>query len=913
MRIGFLLRSLTILVLVVIWLPQLSRAQDNGLPSVSLPPLPPLPGVTPPVAAAPKLPQLKTIPEIPPAKQVAAGAPAEKGWMDKLKDWVAEFENKSSPAPATLRVAQATPPPLKPIIDNTKPTLIAPKMVLTPPPPMEPPVVDALNLGSETPVVDPNVFEFDDTGKTKKRTKISGPSVIPPLPPMAKKNSSEPISVPVLPNTVKPDKLAQYDLSKLPPIPELKPLPTPPVAPSPAPLAAIPAPALPAQAIPGLPPLKPQIATTQKMPVLAGGAPAEKGWLDTLKEKAHEASKAIMAKVESIKTPSKTTTASNEKGWFDSLKESTMGPAEQPPANSVKYMKPKLDILEAKNPPLPPLPVPPAQTAVVTAPTIPPIPTIPMVPTIHPLPKPEIAAAIKAPALPAIQELQPLPLPKAKMPFIATKAPEVAAIPTIQPLPVPKAEMPVLAAKTPEIPSIPTIQPLPKPQIASGTPTSAFPSIPEMQPLPLPKPGMPQMAAKTPALPAIPAIPAIPSFPKSESAQAKIPQIPSIPTTSPTAPALPPLALDDLKLPGDRAKPSMPKIVMATPPAKPKPNPSVKPNPNDVFEFGELNDKGKKAAGAKANEPVIADISKDDPSFKFWKGHDFRTQVLPDVINRKEYETRNSHLPKALYKEDLEQLLFVAIGRGDLNAIRALLNNGVDVEAKNAIGDTPLVHAAINGQAGAVRVLLARGANPNLPNVHGFTAMQVAAEHGREDIIDALFEMGAKSTADYRNPMTPLQSGVTRGFASVYNAMLDGENPKKKELDARDRALQALADAGPSPRTVISQGQPGLSKQIIDDEARKKPGEPLTFDEIERKLAYQDYVRKTGDDPAANGIAKGTVPKIISPAGATASPVPIPYASPQPAQSQNPPPPPGYIPPSQQEPIVGLPPEPKPQ
>ena len=143
--------------------------------------------------------------------------------------------------------------------------------------------------------------------------------------------------------------------------------------------------------------------------------------------------------------------------------------------------------------------------------------------------------------------------------------------------------------------------------------------------------------------------------------------------------------------------------------------------------------------------------------------------------------------------------------------------------------------------------------------------------------------------------------------------MMDGENPKKKQLDARDRALQALADAGPSPRTVVSQGMPGLSQQIIDDQSKKKPGEPLTFEEIERKLAYQDYVRKTGDDPAANAMANGTVPKFISPAGAKSSPVPIPYASPQPATAQNPPPPPGYIPPAAQEPIVGLPPEQKPR
>jgi hypothetical protein len=384
--------------------------------------------------------------------------------------------------------------------------------------------------------------------------------------------------------------------------------------------------------------------------------------------------------------------------------------------------------------------------------------------------------------------------------------------------------------------------------------------------------------------------------------------------------ALPELALSDLKLPNDAKKPieEAEKIDMPLEPKNDEPEKIIteedmKPKEEEVadtdaFEFDELNNKGKKPKNTDAPlEAIVADIEADDPAFKFWKGHNFKTQMLPDVLNSKEYASRNQHLPKAVYREDLEQSLFVAVARGDLNAIRAILNNGVDVEAKNAIGDTPLVHAAINGQAGAVRVLLARGANPNNPNVHGNTAMQVAAERGREDIIDALFEMGAKATADYRDPLTPLQSGVGRGFASVYNAMLDGENPKKKQMDDRNRALQALADAGPDPRKVISQGMPGLSKQIIDEQSRKIPGEPLTFDELERKLAYQEYVRKTGDDPIANRPPESTLPKLISPAGVKASPVPIPYTPlalpPEPTVA----PPSGYTPPQVREPIVGLP------
>jgi hypothetical protein len=1057
------------------------------LPKISLPQLPPLPGAAPapipppPVAAAPKLPELKTIPEIPPAKQVAAEGTVEKGWMDKLKDAVAKFQDKPAPAPVP-QVVQAQPnanptePPKTPSAAPTPPPVVATAPILPPPPPMEPPVVEALNTGSETPTVDPDIFEFDAVGeKTAKKPKK--PNAVVALPPKARKNSVEQVTVPVLPNPIKPERLAVAPLEVpalktlaapvVPPaplaaVPPATPpvadavIPTPPVAtaaipaPSiaPKPLPSIAPPAAPLANIPAPLPVPP-LTTAQKgpsvpLPDLTKVQP-EQGWFESLKDKAKSATDKVIAKAESFTSPKTETAEIAAKNIVAANKD-----------EPVKFMKPKPGItVDGATPPLPSLPktsvadaapivpkpivtkpIASSQTITTTTripsePKAAPFPTLPKIesvagtlldlpksetpkksetktviatapiipeiklPEIAPLPKPKIAEKAPAPviaaapiipkikpitppaivektpektpviaAAPIFPEIKPMvPLPVPPAPTIAAKVPEmpviaeapiVPEIKPIAPLPLPPAPTiaekapvvvpplappaPVIAEKAPEMPVIPEIKPitppapvlaekapplpaipLPKPEMPVIAEAPAIPEpevaeapvIPEIQPLP--KTDLPSFVAKTPLAPAMPAAPPLPQQDVAE--KTNTPSIPTLPSAAPAAQPLPSLALGDLKLPGDENRPA------AAPTTPPKPaTPEVAAAKNDdatpvpeVFEFGELNDKGKKAVVkdpvVEPSEPVIADISQDDPAFKFWKNHDFRTQVLPEVINRKEYESRNAHLPKALYKEDLQQLLFVAVARGDLNAIRSLLNNGVDVEAKNAIGDTPLVHASVNGQAGAVRVLLARGANPNNPNVHGMTAMQVAAERGREDIIDALFEMGAKATADYRNPLTPLQSGVGRGYASVYNAMMDGENPKKKQLDARDRALQALADAGPAPRTVISNG-PGLSQQIVDDQSKKKPGEPLTFEEIERKLAYQEYVRKTGDDPAANAMANGTIPKLISPAGVKSTPVPIPYASPQ-QTSTNPPPPPGYIPPAAEEPIVGLPPEPK--
>lgn len=896
------------------------------------PPLPPLPGMPPPApqqAEVPKLPQLKTIPEIPPAKQVAAkDAPPQAGWMDKAKGLWARFQDKPK------EVAKTTPKPKIPE-DSTKPTTSG--ITLLPPPPIQPPVVEF----ADPPKVDPNIFAFDEDEKKINKQQleekpvfaVAPKPVLPPLPPVAKPNSTEQVSVPVLPNPVKkpqekkvveqaekreiPDlaaisfpnldtpakpaapQLPQITLPRIippPPTPEKQVATTPavPAAAMPKIAAAptaiapenhitdesklatirIPAPSdqtfkqnalppardkatgltpidppPPSIASPRFPQTKPGVEKDRSLPSNQTAAP-EKNWIDNLTSKALEFKKTTEAKI---------TGNDPNQDLLNKLTTKQMPPLKTAEKSDSEEKK----IVAANKSELPPLTPPILKPEVATNTTTPIIPALPAI--VAPILKPEVATKSTAPIVPAL--------------------PAIVA-------PVIKQEV---AIAPPPVPPVPEIPPLAKPEIAAAN-------------------GIRQQIAVAP--PPAPPVPEIPPQPKPEIVVA-VPKTTELEQKPKTPLPLPELTLGNVKLPNDTKKPieEAEKIDMPLEPKRDAPQPIItaedmKPKEEkvvdaDAFEFDELNNKGKKPI--KTDAPIIADIEADDPAFKFWKGHNFKTQVLPDVLNSKEYASRNQHLPKAVYREDLEQSLFVAVARGDLNAIRAMLNNGVDVEAKNAIGDTPLVHAAINGQAGAVRVLLARGANPNNPNVHGNTAMQVAAERGREDIIDALFEMGAKATSDYRDPLTPLQSGVGRGFASVYNAMLSGENPNKKQLDERNRALQALADAGPQPRIVISQGMPGLSKQIIDEQSRKMPGEPLTFDELERKLAYQEYVRKTGDDPIANRPPESTLPKLISPAGVKASPVPIPYAPLALPPEPNLTPRTGYTPPQVREPIVWTP------
>lgn len=689
----------------------------------------------------------------------------------------------------------------------------------------------------------------------------------PPLPPLPQ--IALPDGAPPLPPLPSPDKAIEPApvTARVPAIPEpmaaVPPLPDAPKIPAPAPSTAmVPPPPPTPPAPPGLPKL-PELKTIGEVPpakpvASSGGGGASDGWLNKIKTMVGMGDEKKLPAPAPQKDIVKTIPAPVPPGGKAS--EAAGAPALPPPPPL------KLDDLKAADastpgtsglPPLPPV----DKTA---SPALPPLPAPEKMaaPALPPLPSADKAST---PALPAI------PAPEEKM-----------AAPALPPLP---------SAEKPTAPSLP---PLPA---ADKLAAPALPAIPEPDKTAapaLPTPPMPDL--KLPEPPAQASAPALPPLPESDDAVKGA----VLPNETKTADAPPPLP--ELALPGQEGKspPPLPPLPPVAEKNETKPIESTANKDDElpieedksvdpgVFEFGALNNEGKPTAAPK--KPVVRasvsgtasdGVSDADIATPGFPGHDYKTQVLPSIINRKEYETRNAHLPKAVFREDMEGLLFIAAGRGDLNAMRALLNEGTDIESKNAIGDTPLVHAAINGQAGAVRVLLARGANPNNPNVHGLTAMQVAAQRGREDIIEALFEMGAKSNADYRDPHTPLKSGVGRGYASIYNAMLDGENPRIKEQEQRNRALSALAEAGPAPRLVISAGR-GESQEIRDPRLKKAPGAPLTFDEIEKGLMYQEYKRKTGDDPAVKTMADTSIPKMISPAGSTASPVPIPYpAKPQ--------------------------------
>lgn len=70
--------------------------------------------------------------------------------------------------------------------------------------------------------------------------------------------------------------------------------------------------------------------------------------------------------------------------------------------------------------------------------------------------------------------------------------------------------------------------------------------------------------------------------------------------------------------------------------------------------------------------------------------------------------------------------LMLAAFRGDAAAVRALLERGADVNARDKDGDTALMFAAYKGHTEIVSLLLERGANVYARARNGWTAKRAA-------------------------------------------------------------------------------------------------------------------------------------------------------------------------------------------
>src|SRR5262249_14950938 len=118
--------------------------------------------------------------------------------------------------------------------------------------------------------------------------------------------------------------------------------------------------------------------------------------------------------------------------------------------------------------------------------------------------------------------------------------------------------------------------------------------------------------------------------------------------------------------------------------------------------------------------------------------------------------------------------LLNAVAEQDKTAVRALLNERVDVNAARADGVTALLYAAHWADLEVVDLLLRAGARVNAADDHGVTPLVRACENGSITVVEKLLSAGADPNVAETSGLPPLMVAAKTVTAPVVNALLAG-------------------------------------------------------------------------------------------------------------------------------------------
>lgn len=116
--------------------------------------------------------------------------------------------------------------------------------------------------------------------------------------------------------------------------------------------------------------------------------------------------------------------------------------------------------------------------------------------------------------------------------------------------------------------------------------------------------------------------------------------------------------------------------------------------------------------------------------------------------------------------------LMIAAINGDIDAVKLLLESGVDIEAASKDGETALMFGASKGHIDVVRILLGSGSNIDATNAKGWTTLMLAVRDNDEKIVELLLSNGADVNHLSPDRWTALAEATFQSQTSIIALLL---------------------------------------------------------------------------------------------------------------------------------------------
>ena len=188
----------------------------------------------------------------------------------------------------------------------------------------------------------------------------------------------------------------------------------------------------------------------------------------------------------------------------------------------------------------------------------------------------------------------------------------------------------------------------------------------------------------------------------------------------------------------------------------------------------------------------------------------------------------------------------------DLETAEVLLRADADPNAADDHGVTPLGRAAENASAAMVETLLRAGADPNVAQTSGLTPLMIAAQTGDSAVVERLMEAGATVDAKTKaTQSTALMWAVSESHRDIVRRLLDGgANPHSSTENGFTPLLYAAANGD------IEVGEMLLAAGVGVDETGTDGTHALPYAIISQQEAFALFLLNQGADPdgAMGGI-----------------------------------------------------------
>jgi uncharacterized protein len=201
--------------------------------------------------------------------------------------------------------------------------------------------------------------------------------------------------------------------------------------------------------------------------------------------------------------------------------------------------------------------------------------------------------------------------------------------------------------------------------------------------------------------------------------------------------------------------------------------------------------------------------------------------------------------------------LHQAVHAEQLTIADMLLRGGADPAARDRYGVTPLYLACLNGNADMIRRLLDAGVDPNI-DATGETALMTAARNGRPAALQALIDRGARVGArDPEFEQTALMIAVRENHAAAVDLLIRAG----AAVDARTRKGPTPKFVPPCKGTGCGSEGVGINRGGLPDRGRRAEAKggmtPLLYAARDGRLAAARRLVAAGADielADANGI-----------------------------------------------------------